>query len=94
MKDLREVIKRPIITEKTSDLMGENKYTFAVDRRANKLEIKEAVEKLFDVKVLNVNTMNVKPRRHRVGRYEGFKSGYKKAIVTLAEGNSIELFEV
>lgn len=94
MKDVREIIKRPIITEQSSDLMAENKYTFAVDRKANKLEIKNAVEKLFNVKVENVNTMNVKPKKHRVGRYEGFKSGYKKAIVKLAEGNTIELFEV
>lgn len=94
MKDYREIIKRPIITEKTSDLMAENKYTFAVDRKANKLEIKEAVEKLFNVKVEQVNTLTVKPKRRRVGRYEGFKSGYKKAIVKLAPGNSIELFEV
>lgn len=94
MRDYREIIKRPIITEHTSDLMADRKYTFAVDKRANKLEIKNAVEKLFNVTVEQVNTMNVNPKRRRVGRYEGFKPGYKKAIVKLAEGNSIELFEV
>lgn len=94
MKDVRDIIKRPLITERTSDLMADNKYTFAVDRKANKLEIKDAVEKLFDVKVEHVNTMNVKPKKKRVGRHEGYTSGYKKAIVTLAQGNTIELFEV
>lgn len=92
--DYREIIKRPIITEQTSDLMAQSKYTFAVDKRANKLEIKDAVERLFDVKVEQVNTMNVRPKRRRVGKYEGLKPGYKKAIVKLAEGNTIELFEV
>jgi large subunit ribosomal protein L23 len=94
MKDYREIIKRPIITEKSSDLMSENKYTFAVDKRANKVEIKEAIEKLFEVKVEKVNVMTVLPKKRRVGKYTGFKPGYKKAIVKLAEGNSIELFEV
>jgi large subunit ribosomal protein L23 len=94
MKDYREIIKRPIITERTSDLMAQRKYTFAVDKRANKIEIKEAVEKLFSVKVEQVNTMVVSPKKRRVGKFEGFKPGYKKAIVKLIEGQSIELFEV
>jgi large subunit ribosomal protein L23 len=94
MKDLREIIKRPIITEKTSDLMAENKYTFAVDKKANKVEIKNAIENLFNVSVVQVNVMNVQPKKRRVGKYTGFRPGYKKAIVKLAEGNSIELFEV
>ena len=94
MKDPRDVIKRPIITERTSDLMAEGKYTFAVDKRANKLDVKFAIEQLFEVKVEKVNVMNVIPKRRRVGKYEGMKPGYKKAIVKLAEGNSIELFEV
>lgn len=95
MKDPRDIIKRPVITEKSSDLIeGENKYTFVVDKKANKIEIKEAVEKLFNVTVVNVNTLNVKPKRRRVGRYEGFRGGYKKAIVELQAGDTIELFEV
>lgn len=94
MKEKYDVIKRPIITEHTSDLMAENKYTFAVDKKSNKTEVKFAVEQLFNVEVLKVNIMNVKPRRRRVGKYEGLKPGYKKAIVKLAPGNSIELFEV
>jgi large subunit ribosomal protein L23 len=94
MRESRDVIKRPIITEKTSDLMAENKYTFVVDKRANKTEIKFAVEDIFKVEVLKVNVMNVKPKKRRVGKYEGVKPGYKKAIVKLATGNTIELFEV
>lgn len=95
MRDPRDIIKRPVITERSSDLIeGENKYTFIVDKKANKIEIKEAVEKLFDVTVLKVNTMNVKPKKRRVGRYEGYRSGYKKAVVQLVEGDIIELFEV
>lgn len=95
MKDPRDIIKRPVITERSSDLIeGENKYTFVVDKKANKIEIKEAIEKLFNVTVVNVNTLNVKPKRRRVGRYEGFRSGYKKAIVQLAAGDTIEVFEV
>ncbi|HEY8436618.1 MAG TPA: 50S ribosomal protein L23 [Haloplasmataceae bacterium] len=95
MKDPRDIIKRPVITEKSSDLIeAENKYTFVVDKKANKIEIKEAVEKLFNVKVLKVNTINVKPKKRRMGRYVGYRSGYKKAIVQLAEGDTIELFEV
>jgi large subunit ribosomal protein L23 len=95
MRDPKDIIKRPIITEKTSDLMAsENKYTFAVDRRANKIEIKNAVKELFNVEVEKVNIMNVRPKRRRVGRYEGKKPGYKKAIVKLVPGNTIELFEV
>jgi large subunit ribosomal protein L23 len=94
MRDPRDVIKRPIITEHTSDLMSQNKYTFAVDKKSNKTEVKFAVEKLFDVEVLKVNVMNVRKKRRRVGQYEGKKPGYKKAIVKLAPGESIELFEV
>lgn len=95
MRDPKDIIKRPIITEKTSDLMAkDNKYTFAVDKKANKTEVKYAIEELFKVKVDQVNIMNVRPRRRKVGKYEGLKPGYKKAIVKLIAGNSIELFEV
>ncbi len=95
MRDPKEIIKRPIITEKTSDLMAkDNKYTFAVDKKANKTEVKYAIKTLFNVEVEKVNILNVRPKRRRVGRYEGLKPGYKKAVVKLASGNSIELFEV
>lgn len=95
MRDPKDIIKRPIITEKTSDLMAkDNKYTFAVDKTANRTEVKYAVEQLFNVEVVKVNVLTVRPQRRRVGKYEGTKPGYKKAIVKLAAGNSIEMFEV
>jgi large subunit ribosomal protein L23 len=93
-RDPHQIIKRPLVTEKSTRLMdSENKYVFRVDPRANKMEIKEAVEKLFNVTVLNVTAMNVrgKPRRLRFGQ-EGKRSNWKKAIVRLKEGDSIELF--
>ncbi len=94
MKDARDIIKRPIITEKSYDLMNEGKFTFEVDKKANKIEVKKACETLFNVKVEKVNVINVRPKKRRVGRYEGFKPSMKKAIVTLAEGQTIEKFEV
>ena len=88
-----EIIKRPIITEKTMLLVeNQNKYTFSVDKRANKVQIKKAVEELFNVKVVKVNTINTTPKKKRVGQYQGFKAQVTKAIVTLAEGNKIEIF--
>ncbi len=90
--DYRDIIKAPIITEKTSDLtQNNNTVTFSVDVRANKTQIKQAVEKIFNVKVENVNTVNVKPKTKRVGRYAGKTNRVKKAIVKLKEGSSIEL---
>ena len=95
MRDPKDIIKRPIITERSSDLMAkDNKYSFVVDKKANKTEVKYAVKELFNVEVEKVNVMNVRPKRRRVGKYEGKKPGYKKAIVKLAAGNSIEVFEV
>jgi large subunit ribosomal protein L23 len=88
-----EVILRPIITEKSMLMVEEqNKYTFSVDRRANKVQIKKAVEQLFNVKVVKVNKINTTPKKKRVGQYEGFKSQVTKAIVKLAEGDKIEIF--
>jgi len=88
----RDIIKAPIITEKSADLaQNMNTITFSVDPRANKTEIKQAVESIFNVKVESVNTINVKPRKKRVGRYVGKTNKVKKAIVKLAEGSSIEL---
>ncbi len=88
-----EIIKRPIITEKSMLLVEEqNKYTFSVDKRANKVQIKKAVEELFDVKVLKVNKINTTPKLKRVGKHSGFKAAVTKAIVQLADGDKIEIF--
>jgi len=94
MKDASDIIKRPIITEKSYKLMEENKYTFEVDRKSNKTEVKLAIQEMFDVAVEKVNIINVKPKKRRVGRYTGFTRNKKKAIVTLAEGQKIADFEM
>ena len=92
MNNYRDTIKAPIVTEKSAKLAQEgNTITFSVDTKANKTEIKQAVEKLFNVKVESVNTVNVRPKRKRVGRYVGKTNKVKKAIVKLSEGSSIEL---
>ncbi len=92
--DKFEIIKRPIVSEKTTKLSESRKYTFEVDRRANKIQIKEAVEALFGVKVESVNVINGVPKPKRVGQYSGFKGAITKAIVTLKEGNKIDIYEV
>jgi Ribosomal protein L23 len=91
MSNYRDIIKAPIITEKSSDLAQNNTFVFSVDVKANKTQIKQAIENIFDVKVENVNTINVKPKKKRVGRYLGKTNRVKKAIVKLSEGSSIEL---
>lgn len=92
MSNYRDIIKAPIITEKSSDLaQNKNTITFSVDVKANKTQIKQAVEAIFNVKVESVNTVNVRPKRKKVGRYVGTTSRVKKAIVKLKEGSSIEL---
>ena len=78
-----EIIVRPVITEKSNDEMQSGKYTFEVNKKATKVEIGKAVEKLFGVKVLNVNTMNVNGKKKRVGYHQGRTSDWKKAIVTI-----------
>ena len=78
-----EIIIRPVVTEKSNDELQQGKYTFEVNKKATKIEIKNAVEKLFEVKVLKVNTMTVKGKEKRVGRYTGKTSDWKKAIVTI-----------
>lgn len=95
MREPRDIIIRPIVTEKTTRLLEENKYTFVVLREANKIEIKHALEEIFDVKVKAVNTANYQGKKKRLGRYPyGYKPRWKKAIVTLAEGSKpIEIFE-
>lgn len=91
---LSEVVLRPIITEQSVRLLDENKYTFEIDRRANKTHVKQAIEAMFEgVKVAKVNTINVDGKAKRMGRYQGFTRKYKKAIVTLTpESKTIELF--
>jgi large subunit ribosomal protein L23 len=94
MPHMYEVIRRPVMSERNTDLMQEGRYTFEVASDANKIQIKEAVEAAFGVTVLAVNTMNVhaKKRRERT-RIRGWRPGWKKAIVTLAPGQRIEIFE-
>jgi large subunit ribosomal protein L23 len=92
MNNFRDIIKSPIITEKSNDLaQNKNTFTFSVDPKANKVQIKQAIENIFNVKVESVNTMNVRPKRKKVGKYVGKTSKVKKAIVKLKEGSSIEL---
>jgi large subunit ribosomal protein L23 len=91
-KDPREIIIRPIITEHSYDVIENNVYTFEVAKDANKIEIRNAVEAIFDVKVVKVNTLNVKPKPKRVRYQKGYTRTWKKAMVTLAEGESIEIF--
>jgi len=95
MKDPRDIIKRPVITERSTEMMAEKKYTFEVDVKANKTEVKDAIEAIFGVKVEKVNIMNYKGKFKRVGRYSGFTNRRRKAIVTLTpDSKEIELFEV
>jgi len=88
-----QIIVRPLITEKNTNLMTMNKYCFQVAQSANKQQIKQAVEEVFNVAVVNVHTMNVRGKLRRRGQKLGYTADWKKAIVTLAEGNRIELFE-
>lgn len=94
MKNVYDIIKRPLITEKTMKLVEEGKYTFEVSKDANKIEVKNAVQEIFKVTVTKVNLISVKGKKKRVGRYEGMKPSMKKAIVTLAVGQRIEIFDV
>ena len=91
MTNYQDIIKGPILTEKSSTLAQNNIITFSVDVKANKTQIKQAVEKIFNVKVESVNTVSVRPKKKRVGKYTGYTNKVKKAIVTLKEGSSIEL---
>jgi large subunit ribosomal protein L23 len=93
VKNPRDILKKPIVTEKSNSLLAENKYTFLVDLNANKIEIRQAVEDLFKVKVEKVNTMRVKGKIKRVRRVPGRTPERKKAIVTLRDGDRIEIFE-
>lgn len=94
MKDPRQVIIRPIISERSYDLINDNRYTFEVAKTANKIEIRDAIESIFDVHVLSVNTMSIKGKPKRVRYAKGYTRSWKKAIVTLVEGETIEAFGV
>ena len=94
MKFAQDVIIKPIITEKSMAGVADKKYTFQVAKNANKIEIAQAVEELFNVKVASVNTMHVSGKLKRMGMHQGFTSSWKKAIVTLTEGSkTIEFFD-
>lgn len=88
-----DIVLEPIVSEKCYDHINDGKYSFVVDKRANKYEIRCAVEKLFEVEVVSVNTQNYNGKPRRVGRYAGYKRDWKKAIVTLKEGQTIKFFE-
>ncbi|MFM7219276.1 MAG: 50S ribosomal protein L23 [Nodosilinea sp.] len=89
---LADLIRRPLLTEKATLLLENNQYVFEVAPVANKLQIKAAIEELFDVKVVAVNTYNPPKKKRRVGRFIGHRPHYKRAVVTLAAGDSIPLF--
>lgn len=90
----RDIIISPVISEKSMKLMEENNtYTFEVVKEANKIQIRDAVEEIFNVKVENVNTMNIRGKNRRLGRNEGKRPDWKKAMVRLAAGDQIEIFE-
>ncbi|MBI4743421.1 MAG: 50S ribosomal protein L23 [Actinobacteria bacterium] len=93
MRDLRDVILKPIVSEKSYDLIKHRKYTFAVHPDAEKIEIRRAVEEIFQVTTTGVNTISMKGKPKRQGRTKGKRSDWKKAIVTLREGDKIEFFE-
>ena len=94
MTNPHDVIIRPVVTEKSMTEMADKKYTFVVDKKANKTEIKKAVEAIFDVKVEKVNTLNYDGKMKRMGRTQGRTAGFKKAVVKLTEGSKdIEFFQ-
>jgi large subunit ribosomal protein L23 len=95
MKDPRDVILEPVVSEKSYDQVQDfNTYTFVVDRRANKTEIGQAVQRIFGVRVVNVNTMNRRGKNKRTGWVRGTRKDTKRALVTLAAGDTIDIFEV
>jgi large subunit ribosomal protein L23 len=93
MMDARDILIRPLVTEKSTALMEQGKYVFVVAKAANKIQIANAVAEIFKVKVVSVNTVNVMGKMKRMGRNVGKRSDYKKAIVKLAAGETIEFFE-
>jgi len=94
MSELPVILERPVVTEKGYAAAGLNKYTFKVRRDANKIQIRRAIEEMFEVHVTKVNTMNVRGKKRRLGRFkEGRTPSWKKAIVTLREGETIQVYE-
>jgi large subunit ribosomal protein L23 len=93
-RKLPDLVRRPIVTEKATILMEQNKYTFEVSPKATKPEIKAAIETLFEVKVVQVNTSNSPRKKRRVGRFIGFKPQYKRAIVTVATGDEDKIRQI
>ncbi|MEM8612810.1 MAG: 50S ribosomal protein L23 [Cyanobacteria bacterium P01_H01_bin.105] len=91
-RDLPDIIRKPLITEKATLNLENNQYTFEVAPKATKPEIKAAIEALFDVKVIGISTMNPPRKKKRLGRFVGYKPTYKRAVVTLIEGDTIPLF--
>ena len=92
-RNKNNIIKYPIITDKATRLLENNQYTFIVDPSSNKITIKLAIEYLFNVKIIKINTCHLPKKKKRVGNYFGYKPHYKKAIVTLLKGNTINLFD-
>ncbi len=92
-KDFRDIIRRPLITERASELQEDhNKFVFVVRVDANKLEIKKAAEMMYNVRVLKVNTSSVSGKLKKMGRFQGRRANWKKAIITLADGDTIDFF--
>lgn len=94
MKKNYDIIVRPLITEKSTQLIELNKYTFEVKQGSNKVEVKKAVEEIWGVKVVGVNMINTQRKTRRVGKYEGLRPAVQKAVVTLAEGDKLDVFEL
>ena len=94
MKKNYDIIVRPLITEKTTQLIELNKYTFEVKQGSNKVEVAKAVEEIWGVKVVAVNMINTQRKARRVGKYEGLRPAGQKAVVTLAEGDKLDVFEL
>ena len=94
MKKNYDIIVRPLITEKTTKLIEDNKYTFEVKQGSNKVEVAKAVEELWQVKVVAVNMINTQRKTRRVGKYEGLRPAVQKAVVTLAKGDKLDVFEL
>jgi len=90
--DKFQIIKRPVVSEKSAKLASDRKYTFEVDKNANKIQIKDAIEEIFDVKVAKVNVINTRPKAKRVGQYSGFTAAVSKAVVTLEKGYKIDIY--
>jgi|TARA_B110000971_G_scaffold198516_1_gene215202 large subunit ribosomal protein L23 len=92
LRTMLDIIKYPVISDKSTRLLERNTYTFMVDKRANKFTIKKVIEFIFDVNIIKINTLLTPRKKRTVGRFSGYKPQYKKAIITLKEGDNINLF--